>query len=226
MRIDKDLCLVIPIDRDDGTRIYVHSVPVSFELFEAYHQVLGRAFAMLGQLGLGIVAGPQQAMLLVEDAAKSLRREPADDGRPRSWWEGADGVELGLKQEIIRLSNVLQPAEDGRGGWTHSPLSDAIRSGWIDVEEVASVLNQAAFFTLAWRAGPRADRRNNVAGAASIYGSLLTSLACMEYAASLRISTAAVTGEPPVPPGHTATAVEEPPVSAIRPNAPARATMS
>lgn len=183
MFINKQLNLVIPLDRPDGTKVYVHSTPIMQETFEAYHLILAKTFASFEGNRLGAVAAPGIAALLMKEIAKNTSRSAGV-----SWWEGVDGVENGLFKEIRRLSNVITPTDDG---WTTVPLDIALDQQLIDDEERGEVMNQVAFFiVVSTPVVPRGDRKTLVMGGATIFDALTTSLNCTEYANFLRTQRA------------------------------------
>lgn len=180
MHINKKLNLVVAVERDDQV-LHVHSMPVAYEVFQQFYLVLSKTFALLGQQGLGAVAGPRIAAQLLEDVAKTTARSTR-----ANWWEGEDGVERGLQAEMIRLSNLLLPTENG---WQTVQLSDAISREILDKEEAGDVLNQLAFFTVVWHAAPRVDREMLANQGARLYGSSTTSSSFTEFATFLKTST-------------------------------------
>jgi len=88
MKLDKALNLVIPIDQDEG-RIYVHSTPISLEVFEKYFLAISKTFAAIYSEGLNVLAGPRVAALMLRRVSDDL------------------GLDTGLIDEIRRLSNVI-----------------------------------------------------------------------------------------------------------------------
>src|SRR5215831_13634119 len=109
VRISRSLNLVVPVDTEAGT-IYVHSTPISRDVFERYYLVLSKTFAQIYQEGLAAIAGPRVGFLLLRDVAQNTR---GTNGAPNAW-EGTDGVANGLINEIRRLTNVIMP---GPAGW-------------------------------------------------------------------------------------------------------------
>jgi hypothetical protein len=180
--INKSLNLVVALERE-GSTLYVHAMPVRYEFFKRFYLVFAKTFAALGQQGIKSVAGPRVALMMLEEISKSTAREPGV-----SWWEGDDGVERGLLPEIVRLCNMLAPGETPDAPWAQTPLQVVLDRQLLTQEEADDVLNQLAFFTLAW-AAPRIDREMMTRVGAGLYHSLVTSLNCTEYAASLRTST-------------------------------------
>ena len=133
MRINKKLNLVIPFDTEEG-RMYVHSTPVAYEVFEQFYLPLSKTFANLFSQGLGVLASPRIAYL----ALKSISEE-------MGVWAGPQGVNAGFVNEFVRLSNVVKT---GKNGWETVPLHVAMQKGIIDEESSREVLSAITFFTL------------------------------------------------------------------------------
>ena len=128
MRINRALNLVIPIEVESG-KVFVHSVPISREVFETYFLVMAKAFSAIFSNGLGATAGPPVAYLMLKEVA-------GDD------WED---VKKGLIGEIVRLSNV---AVLGERGWESMGLHTAFERGIFDARDRAEIEGQLVFFTL------------------------------------------------------------------------------
>jgi hypothetical protein len=75
--IDKKLNLVVPVAGG-----WVHAVPISYAIFEKYFLPISKAFAQVYSEGLGTLAGPRVAHLL-------LKKIAIED----QVWEGIEGVE-------------------------------------------------------------------------------------------------------------------------------------
>lgn len=183
MRIDDRLNLVIPVERGDGDRVYVHSTPIGEETFERYYLVLSKLFSRMMTEGLREISGPRVAYLMLRDVALATPRTPLTN-----WWEGTDGVEMGLMAEVERLTNVVGPDPRG-GGWATMPLRAAVAQGWLTQGELSEVMGQITFFTMASSAPPKETRTGFIRQAARLYDSLITSSNSTEYARSLRTST-------------------------------------
>jgi len=182
--INRQLNLVIPITRADGSTVYVHSTSIRPETFEFYHLVLAKTWSGFVQNGLDPRSAPSVAALVLKDTAKATPR-----GIGVNWWDGSDGVggESGLLAEMTRLSNVVAPSPDK--GWSNVPLQAALDQNMIEADEKAEVMNLLTFFIVASLMPPRVDRENIVRGMASMYELQTTYLNCMEYANSLKTST-------------------------------------
>jgi len=182
--ISRQLNLVIPITRDDGTTIYVHSSPVSAAVFEVYYLVLAKTFSELAKNGLDPRSGPSVAGLVLKQVAQETMR-----GAGVSWWDGADGVggSAGLIAEMVRLSNVITP-DPQTGGWATLPLQVALDRGLIGDDERAEVISLLTFFTVSWRVAPRVDRERLVLGMVVIYELQSSHLSVTDFANSLKIA--------------------------------------
>lgn len=185
MNIDKRLNLVIPLSREDGSRLYVHSTPIRQETFELYHLCMAKTFSAFTHHGLDPMSGPSVAAMVLKGVAMSTPRT-ADS----SWWDGVDGVggPAGLMSEITRLSNVLTPTAEK--GWDIVPLASALEQELMSEEEKSEVMNLLTFFTVVSLTAPRVDRQRLIRGMASIYELQTTFSGCTEFVLSLRISTA------------------------------------
>ncbi len=182
MQLDKALNLVVPVERDDGTTIYVHSTPVSREVFDRFFLVMAKTFSSLYTEGLGIAAGPRVAAKLLKSVASNMGEQQLAN------------VQQGLIAEIRRLSNVIVPNETG--GWTPMPLDVAISHNLIDRDDADEVENAVTFFTLASAMHKKREARVILAEAAKLWGAEITSQSFTTFAASLPTSTSvASTGE-------------------------------
>ncbi len=185
--ISKALNLVVPIKRDDDTKLYIHSTPIRPETFEAYHLVLAKTFSAFSWHGLDSRSGPSVAAMILKDVAQSTGRGDSN------WWDGPTGVggESGLMTEIVRLSNTIVPTKDK--GWTTLPLQAAFEQNLIDAEEKQEVLSLLVFFIVVSAVAPRPDRPKLVKGEALIYELQTTFLNVTEFASSLKTLTPAGT---------------------------------
>lgn len=186
MIINKKLNLVIPIYQEGDRVLYVHSAPILRETFERYFMVLSRAFTLLYSKGLGVMAGPRVAALLIKQVAVA-------EGE----WEGPLGVERGLIAEFHRLSNVIVPTERG---WQPVPLDEAIKSKLIDAEDIAEVENAIGFFMLASSMHRKDQLKGTLEAAAELWSAQITSLDSTEFLSSLpTLTPPANSGEKAIP---------------------------
>lgn len=171
MRINKALNLVIPIDWEKGGQIFVHSTPISREVFEQYFLVISKTFAAIFSQGLGAVAGPRIAYLMLKKTAEDM-----------GLWAGPSGVGVGLINEIIRLSNVSMPTAKG---WKSIPLQSAIDKGMIDDETLADIEGELSFFTCVSVMNKRSQVEPIMDTVNGLWGSQTTSLTSTEFMNSL-----------------------------------------
>lgn len=134
MKIDERLNLVLPLYRDADPYAWVHSVPISREMFEAHYKLLNRAFTAL--MNEGQFSG-RVAHLLFRDVAKDLAGRAAEGER----------LAAPVLNEIRRLSNIALATPKG---WETLPLDDALSRHLIDADDVAEVLSALVFFTVGW----------------------------------------------------------------------------
>lgn len=165
--------LVVPIERDDAVWGYVHSTPISMEVFDIHHKVISTT--VNGLLSNGLFA-PRTAHLELRDVAKALKA-----------WDGPTGVQMGLVNEIHRLTNLLIP---GERGWEMVPYDEAVKRDLLDDEEKQQIEGAITFFTLAWRTYPIRIRQAMTEGAASMWAARTVSSSCSEFLSSLPTSTA------------------------------------
>ena len=174
MRINKALNLVLPIELDDGGMTYVHSTPVSREVFTQYFLPMSKAFAAIFGQGLGAIAGPRIAYLMLEKTSEDM-----------GVWKGPSGVYNGLVNEMIRLSNVMLPDEKG---WKSLPLQIVIDKGMLNPDEVAETLGTICFFILCSAINKKDQIEGIMEAVGGLWGSAITSLNSTEYMNSLSIS--------------------------------------
>jgi hypothetical protein len=174
--LNKKLNLVIPIDRDDGSTLYVHSVPISRETFVHYWRVMTVAFQDLERLGNASMTAPKTAMICLEEHAKA-----------GNVWEGDDGVEHGLLGEIRRLTNVILP---GPRGWETMMLTDALSANLITQDDIDEVEGAIVFFTLSSALAPKAILKQKLDLTNGWWASQATPLNSSEFARGLPTLTA------------------------------------
>lgn len=176
MKIDRRLNLVIPVERDDGTTIYVHAVPVSEQVFDRYWLAISRTFSGIVGGGLGPVAGPRVALKMLEQTSKSL-----------NMWDGPEGVQAGLVADMERTSMVIAP-RDG-GGWEQVMLHDALKRGAMDDRDASEVKNAITFFTVYSAMQRRMELTETLDGMCVLWNAQTSSLNSTEFAATLMTST-------------------------------------
>lgn len=184
MKIERNLKIVIPVERENDT-IYVHSEAISREVFQQYFVVIAKAFAGMYTSGMGHIAAPRVAAMMLQKTAEDM-----------GVWNGSDGVQNGLMNEIRRLANVIMPVA-GKG-WEMVPLQEAVDRKFFDLDDLSEVENAMAFFIVASAMHKKKDLRGILGGMTGLWDVRIESLNCTEYTASLRMLTAAeTTGETP-----------------------------
>ena len=180
MRLNDKLYITIPIYDADGEIViaYAHSAPISREVFDAHFMLLGRTFSAIYSSGLGPVAGPRVAYLLLNKVAAEQ-----NDAR------GA----VALMAEIRRLTNVMLRTDKG---WEPFGLETAVEGNLLDPEDVAEVTNAIVFFTVLSSTHRRAEREQMMSGAAKLWAAQISSQDFTAFAASLTTSTPPVVTTP------------------------------
>jgi hypothetical protein len=175
VKINRNLNIVIPIDIEENKRIFIHSVPISRDVFETYYSELGKVFTQcfdaMNQAHLALTA-PQ----LAYPALKKIATEAGT-------WEA---VKKGLINEIIRLTNIAMPGENG---WDSIPFDLAMKRELLDEDTESEVLSSLVFFTSIWRTAPKELRESFLGMASSLRSWELTSLDFSEYLNGLPILT-------------------------------------
>jgi hypothetical protein len=171
IKLNRKLNLVLDVDVDVG-KIYVHSVPISREVFEENFLVISRAFTAVYTNGLGPVTGPRVAALLVKQEAITL-----------GVW---DKTRQSLMAEIHRLTTVIAP---GDNGWETIPFDIARKRGIIDEDVASEVENSLVYFTCASSIHLKTEMGIALEGLSTLWGALTTSLNATEFMRSLPIST-------------------------------------
>ena len=195
MQINEKLHLVIPVEIEPGAvvkdaagketyvpgkTVYVHSAPISHDLYKRYFIAISKAFAEVMAQGAPALA--------LRNASLWLEKVAADMGQ----WDTDGGVRDGLLAEVKRLTNVLVPSPQG---WTTIPFQQATEI--LGEEDTAEVENAVIFFTLALWSLRKRERREMLETAATLLGGLITSSGFTAYRDSLPTSNVTVSsGEP------------------------------
>jgi hypothetical protein len=174
VKINRALNLVIPIESEKG-QIYVHSTPISREVFEQYFLVISKTFAAVFSQGLGAIAGPRIAYLMLKQTSEEM-----------GVWVGPNGVANGLVNEIVRLSNVFMT---GKKGWQSVPFQIAVDKEVLDEETISEILGELIFFTCVSMMNKKAQVKPIMDTVNGLWGSLTTSLDTTEYINSLKTLT-------------------------------------
>lgn len=178
MEINRKLNLVQTIETDNGS-VYLHSTPISREVWENYFLILSKTYSQLFAQGLHQISGPVVAGLM-------LKRLAQLDGV----WDGSAGVEKGLLPEIRRLTNVVVATG---AGWQTLPIDTALARGVIDQETMREAEGAIVFFICASAvlSGPQARKKLTIMRdmTEALWGAQHTSLDVTEWADSLPTST-------------------------------------
>lgn len=180
MKIARNMNFVLPVDTDMG-KGYVHATPISKEVYREHFYILSKTFSAIFSEGLGVVAGPRVAYLMLEKISQNEKV-----------WDGETGVKNTLLNEIIRLSNLVYPVEGN--GWDTVPLDVAIKREVIDPDEA---LGELVFFTCVSSINKPHQAKEVMDQVAGLWGSAISSSTLTEWIASLPTST------PPASSGET-----------------------
>ncbi len=180
MKIDRRLYLVQNIETDAGV-FYLHSAPISREVWESYFLVLSKTYAAILSEGLNILSGPPIARMLLQRIAEMS-----------GVWDGPAGVKEGLISEIRRLTNVVMPMG---GGWQTLPYEEVVSRGLIDDDALADAEGAIVFFICvsAVLRAPASRKKLDIMmdGLRRTWDVSSSSLDVMAFAASLPTSTPA-----------------------------------
>ncbi|ELF8378646.1 hypothetical protein RA893_003232 [Escherichia coli] len=168
MKIAKNLNLIIPVRTEKGNG-WIHATPISKEVFKEHFFILGKTFSAMFSDGLGVVAGPRIAFLMLERIS-----------RDSNAWEGDKGVRNTLVNEVIRLANLVYPVE-GKG-YDTIPLDMALEREIIDLDEVAGEL---IFFTCVSSINSPEQAKGTMDVVNGIWSTQCSSLNLTEWIASL-----------------------------------------
>ena len=168
MKIAKNLNLIIPVRTEKGNG-WIHATPISKEVFKEHFFILGKTFSAMFSDGLGVVAGPRVAFLMLEKIS-------CDSGI----WEGDKGVRNTLVNEIIRLANLVYPVE-GKG-YDTIPLDMALEREIVELDDVAGEL---VFFTCVSSINSPEQAKGTMDVVNGIWSTQCSSLNLTEWIASL-----------------------------------------
>ena len=168
MKISRNLNLIIPVRTEKGNG-WIHAPPISKEVFKEHFFILSKTFSAIFSEGLGVVAGPRIAFLMLERIS-----------RDSNAWEGDKGVRNTLVNEVIRLANLVYPVE-GKG-YDTIPLDMALEREIIDLDEVAGEL---IFFTCVSSINSPEQAKGTMDVVNGIWSTQCSSLNLTEWIASL-----------------------------------------
>jgi hypothetical protein len=171
VKLNRKLNLVLTLDTDKGS-MYVHSTPISREVFEDNFLAVSRAFTAVYTNGLGPITGPRVAALLLKQEATTL-----------GVWEK---TQQSLMAEIHRLTSVIMPSDTG---WETIPFDIARKRGIIDNDVASEVENSLVYFTCASSIHLKAEMAVAMDGLSTLWGAQTTSSNATEYMSSLPMLT-------------------------------------
>jgi len=179
MKIARNMNLIAQAETENGM-CWIHSTPISKEVYRQHFFILSKVFASIFSEGLGVVAGPRVAYLLLEKIASDM-----------DIWEGENGVRNTLVNEIIRLSNLVYPAK-GKG-WDNQPLEVALDKGIVDLDDV---IGELVFFICVSAINKPDQAKSLMESVGGLWNSQITSLNVTDWTASLpTLKPAESTGE-------------------------------
>lgn len=171
MKISRNMNLVLSVETEMGAA-YLHASPITKEVYRQHFFILSKTFSAIFSEGLGVVAGPRIAYLMLEKICSDMKI-----------WDGAEGVKNTLVAEIIRLSNLVYPVE-GKG-WDTVPLEVAIDREIIDLDEA---IGELVFFTCISSINKPPQAKAMMEQVNGMWGSVVTSLTLTDWIASLPTS--------------------------------------
>ena len=178
MKIDRNLNLVMQVQTEKKGTVFIHSSSISRSVFEQFYLELGKVFSQcfdsINQAHLALSA-PQ----LAYPALKAISKQAGN-------WDGAGGVQFGLVNEIIRLTNVLV---SGERGWESIPFDTAVKREVLNEDEEMEALSSLVFFTAISKVAPKDLKNSFLDMAGALRNWELTSLDSMEYMSGLPILT-------------------------------------
>ncbi|HGE9177026.1 hypothetical protein JZM25_17660 [Escherichia coli] len=168
MKIARNLNLIIPVRTEKGNS-WIHATPISKEVFKEHFFILSKTFSAIFSEGLGVVAGPRIACLMLERISSDM-----------NIWDGEKGVRNTLVNEIIRLANLVYPVE-GKG-YDTLPLDMALERGIVEFDDVAGEL---IFFTCVSSINTPEQTEQMMLAVSGMWNSRTSSLSLTEWIASL-----------------------------------------
>lgn len=181
MRINKQLNLVIPVERDDGVVLFAHSTPIEEATFIAYHRPLMMTYAQMDADGLIRSGGIRNADLILKEVSERVGMWK-DDPQTKSI-----GVERGLLGEICRLTNVFAPTGTK---WEAVPLEECVNRDVLSPQEAREVAAAATFFCSSSHGFPRQNLKEFLQICSGRIGAVVSYLSPSEFSLSLPTLTA------------------------------------
>jgi hypothetical protein len=173
--LDKRLNLVLEVERDDKSICYIHSAPISRNLWKTHYTFLSMSINSLYADGFP----PSTCARIIYNRMLEIAEQQKDR---------FGNLSKTLFPEIWRLTNVLVPTDQG---FDTVSFYDAMRDPKIlDQDNVEEVQNFICFFTAAsWVHGlSRKEREAFQQLMTKGFGVQITSLPVTEYKSSIPIS--------------------------------------
>jgi hypothetical protein len=169
--INKKLNLVIPIEENDVAKAWIHSTPISKEVFESNYLLLVRTLSDLYGNGVGPVMAVRVAKLGLIDTAKKMNDQ--------------QDISINLINEIHRLTSIIMPNSAGR--WESLPYDVVSSRHLLDEDSLAEVENALVYFIVASAIHLKNELPAVYQGLYQIWNAQTISLNAMEYSNSLPI---------------------------------------
>lgn len=190
MRIDKNLNLVIPLESSTHGNIFIHSTPISRDIFKTHYRVFAKTYSQMLVDGVTAGAGPGIARIALESVSKEMGQSERD---PEGIWPQ---VQREVVNEIIRMTNVAIAGKDG--GYESMPLATAYARDVFDAEDREHIEGKLVFFVLERALHPMEQAIGMMNFIGGMWGLQTTSLDFTAYLSSLPTSTSgANSGETP-----------------------------
>jgi len=160
--INRRLNFVIPLERGG----YVHAEPVDRSVYEEFFMLFGQVYSSVYAQGLGTLAGPKVAGLMLKRLAKisAINIDP-------------------LRRDMLHKCRAYLP--DDKEGYKEYMIENAVKEGVMDDEDMAQVEGFLAFFTALSFLASVKERTALLAQTNGLHGTVSTSLNSTEYTTSL-----------------------------------------
>jgi hypothetical protein len=171
--INKKLNLVIPIEEDGNIKAWIHSSPISREVFESNYLLIVKTLSNLYGNGVGPVMSVRVAKLGLKDTAKEMNDQ--------------QDISINLINEIHRLTMILMPNPMGK--WESLPYDVVANRKLIDEDTLAEVENALVYFIVASAIHLKNELPTVYQGLFQIWNAQTTSSNVTDYMSSLPMLT-------------------------------------
>lgn len=172
LKLNKRLNIVIEVTQEDESKAFVHSTPVSRQIYDAHALLFGKTVSVMYGEGLSPGMCARMAHTILRTQAEELGVLPA--------------VERTLLPEIVRLTNVYMPSA---AGYEMIPFVEVLSRKLLSEDDAAEVQNLLAFFTLASWVHTKEELGEGIYPILQRSGVQTTSLGFTEYRNSLPTAT-------------------------------------